>query len=233
MATTDAINLNQLKQSVINIKKYVDDNNHTHDNKNILDAITSDKISSWDSKSTFSGSYNDLADKPTIPTKTSQLTNDSGYLTEHQSLVGLATETYVNGKVSDLVNSSPEALNTLKELADALGNDPNFATTVSNQIGNKVDKVNGKGLSTNDLTNELKANYDAAYAHSQSAHFDGDYNSLANVPNIPNINGGVTGQILAKASNNDNDVQWVDMPDSSNFLSKVDKNVHYESSDLT
>ena len=182
MATTDAINLNQLKQSVINIKKYVDDNNHTHDNKNILDAITSDKISSWDSKSTFSGSYNDLADKPTIPTKTSQLTNDSGYLTEHQSLVGLATETYVNGKVSDLVNSSPEALNTLKELADALGNDPNFATTVSNQIGNKVDKVNGKGLSTNDLTNELKANYDAAYAHSQSAHFDGDYNSLANVP---------------------------------------------------
>ena len=143
---------------------------HTHSNKAILDAITSDKISSWDSKSTFSGSYNDLADKPTIPTKTSQLTNDSGYLTEHQSLVGLATETYVNRKVSDLVNSSPEALDTLKELADALGNDPNFATTVSNQIGNKVDKIDGKGLSTNDLTNALKANYDTAYTHSQSAH---------------------------------------------------------------
>lgn len=143
---------------------------HTHTNKAILDAITSDKISSWDSKSTFSGSYKDLADKPTIPTKTSQLTNDSGYLTEHQSLVGLATETYVNGKVSDLVNSSPATLDTLKELADALGNDPNFATTVSNQIGNKVDKVSGKGLSTNDLTSTLKANYDAAYNHSKSAH---------------------------------------------------------------
>ena len=143
---------------------------HTHTNKAILDAITSDKINSWDSKSTFSGSYKDLADKPTIPTKTSQLTNDSGYLTKHQSLVGLATETYVNGKVSDLVNSSPEALDTLKELADALGNDPNFATTVSNQIGNKVDKIDGKGLSTNDLTSTLKANYDAAYNHSKSAH---------------------------------------------------------------
>ena len=34
----------------------------------------------------------------------------------------------------------------------------------------KVNKVDGKGLSTNDLTNELKANYDAAYTHSQQAH---------------------------------------------------------------
>lgn len=158
---------------------------HTHTNKSILDSITSDKISSWDNKSTFSGSYNDLADKPTIPIKTSQLTNDSGYLTEHQSLVGLATESYVNNKISDLVNSSPETLDTLKELADALGNDPNFATTVSNQIGNKVDKIDGKGLSTNDLTSTLKANYDAAYTHSQSAHFSGNYNDLTNKPTIP------------------------------------------------
>ena len=158
---------------------------HTHTNKAILDAITDAKITEWNSKSTFSGSYNDLTNKPTIPTKTSQLTNDSGYLTEHQSLVGLATETYVNGKVSDLVNSSPETLDTLKELADALGNDPNFATTVSNQIGNKVDKIDGKGLSTNDLTNTLKANYDEAYTHSQSAHFSGNYNDLTNKPTIP------------------------------------------------
>ena len=61
-------------------------------------------------------------------------------------------------------------MDTLNELATALGNDANFATTVSNQIGSKVDKVNGKGLSTNDLTNELKTNYDAAYAHSTSVH---------------------------------------------------------------
>lgn len=40
---------------------------HTHSNKDILDNITSDKIDSWDNKSDFSGSYNDLTDKPTIP----------------------------------------------------------------------------------------------------------------------------------------------------------------------
>ena len=100
-----------------------------------------------------SGSYNDLTNKPTIP-----------------SIDGLATTNYVDSKVAGIVNSAPETLDTLNELATALGNDANFATTVSNQIGSKVDKVNGKGLSTNDLTNELKTNYDAAYTHSTSVH---------------------------------------------------------------
>lgn len=94
----------------------------------------------------------------------------------------LITKKYVDDKVASLVDSAPETLDTLKELSTALGNDPNFATTMATALGNKVDKVDGKALSTNDLTDELKANYDAAYTHSQSAHFDGDYNSLTNVP---------------------------------------------------
>ena len=40
---------------------------HTHDNKSVLDGITSDKVTAWDNKSDFSGNYNDLSDKPTIP----------------------------------------------------------------------------------------------------------------------------------------------------------------------
>lgn len=81
-----------------------------------------------------------------------------------------ATTDYVDTKVAGIVDSAPEALDTLNELADALGNDPNFATTVATQIGSKVDKVSGKGLSTNDLTAALKSNYDAAYTHSTTAH---------------------------------------------------------------
>ena len=57
----------------------------------------------------------------------------------------------------DMVDGSPAALDTLKELSAALGNDPNFATTVATQIGRKVDKVAGKGLSTEDYTSEEKA----------------------------------------------------------------------------
>lgn len=41
---------------------------HEHVNKDIIDTITQDKINGWDAKSDFSGSYNDLTDKPTIST---------------------------------------------------------------------------------------------------------------------------------------------------------------------
>ena len=41
---------------------------HEHANKDVIDTITQDKINGWDAKSDFSGSYNDLTDKPTIPT---------------------------------------------------------------------------------------------------------------------------------------------------------------------
>lgn len=72
------------------------------------------------------------------------------------SINGLATETYVNNKVASIVDSAPATLDTLNELAAALGDDSNFATTVATQIGNKVDKVDGKGLSTNDYTTAEK-----------------------------------------------------------------------------
>ena len=81
-----------------------------------------------------------------IPTKTSDLTNDSNFITSSD----------VDTKISALVDSAPETLDTLNELAEALGDDPNFATTIANQIGNKVDKIEGKGLSTNDYTTEEK-----------------------------------------------------------------------------
>ena len=45
-----------------------------------------------------------------------------------------------------------------------------IASKVKALLAEKVDKVTGKGLSTNDLTNELKTNYDAAYTHSQADH---------------------------------------------------------------
>lgn len=68
----------------------------------------------------------------------------------------LATEEYVDTSIASVVNSAPETLNTLNELAAALGNDENFATTVATQIGTKIDKIDGKGLSSNDYDSETK-----------------------------------------------------------------------------
>ena len=90
-------------------------------------------------------------------------THDYSNLINKPDLSVYATQTYVSDKVADLVGSAPETLDTLKELADALGNDPNFATTVANQIGAKadkssvytkseVDKIIGSSTSINDNT---------------------------------------------------------------------------------
>lgn len=57
----------------------------------------------------------------------------------------LATEEYVDEAVSGLIDSAPGALDTLNELAAALGDDPNFATTVTNNISNKLNKPETEG----------------------------------------------------------------------------------------
>lgn len=68
-------------------------------------------------------------------------------------IADFATETYVDTAVSDLVNSAPATLDTLKELSDALGADPNFSTTMTTALGNKVN--------TSDMVEMTNAEIDA------------------------------------------------------------------------
>ena len=67
----------------------------------------------------------------------------AGYLSS-ASLDDYATEIYVNTQISNLVDTAPTTLDTLNELAAALGDDPNFATTVSSSIGTKWTQDNTK-----------------------------------------------------------------------------------------
>ena len=56
----------------------------------------------------------------------------------------IANTEFVHGVVSDLVNGAPTALDTLQELATALGNDPNFSTTILSKIGEKESKTDAQ-----------------------------------------------------------------------------------------
>lgn len=56
----------------------------------------------------------------------------------------IANTEFVHGVISDLVNGAPDALDTLQELAKALGNDPNFSTTILNKIGEKESKADAQ-----------------------------------------------------------------------------------------
>ncbi|EHG8234486.1 shikimate transporter, partial [Salmonella enterica] len=53
----------------------------------------------------------------------------------------IATTAFVRAAIAALVDSSPGALDTLNELAAAIGNDPNFATTMTNALAGKMDKA--------------------------------------------------------------------------------------------
>ncbi|EFX7209199.1 phage tail protein [Shigella sonnei] len=70
-----------------------------------------------------------LSGTPTTPTATKGTNNTQ-----------IASTAFVMAAIAELVDSSPDALNTLNELAAALGNDPNFATTMTNALAGKQPK---------------------------------------------------------------------------------------------
>ncbi len=69
-------------------------------------------------------------------------------------LSGYATKSYVSQEINDLIGGAPGTLDTLKEIAEALGNDPNFATTITNMINNiglRVDDIETRVISLEDM----------------------------------------------------------------------------------
>ena len=107
-----------------------------------------------------SGNYSDLAGNPTT---VSSFSNDSGYITNAALPTNVSDLTndsnfaqvsYVDSSVAALVDSSPAALDTLNELAAAIGDDANFASTVTTSIGTKADQ---SSLDTTNTTVATKA----------------------------------------------------------------------------
>lgn len=73
-----------------------------------------------------------IEEKANYITHLSQLINDSGFQTEEE----------VNAAIQKIIGAAPEVLDTLKEIADALGNDPNFATTITKKLAAITEQVN-------------------------------------------------------------------------------------------
>ncbi|MBR4498161.1 MAG: hypothetical protein IKP08_05730, partial [Bacteroidales bacterium] len=107
-----------------------------------------------------SGDYNDLENKPTIPTKTSELTNDAGFLTAHQDISGKAntadlSDVATSGDYNDLENKP-----TIPTKTSELTNDAGFLTAHQD--------ISGKA-NTTDLSDVATS---------------GDYNDLENTPDL-------------------------------------------------
>ena len=103
---------------------------------------------------------------------------------EIPSLAGYATEAYVGTAISNLVDAAPTTLNTLNELAAALGDDANYATTISTALGNKLDSTTAAS------TYLTQTNASSAYAPIASPTFTGTVGgitkSMVGLGNIDN-----------------------------------------------
>ena len=113
---------------------------------------------------------------------------DTAYGWGDHSIEGYATETYVGTQISNLVDASPATLDTLNELAAALGDDPNFATTVSTSIGTKWTQDNTK-----------IANWDTAYGWGN--HATAGYAASSHVHSYLPLSGGTLSGSLSLGTN--------------------------------
>lgn len=98
--------------------------------------------SEFDSHTSASSSVHGIADTSVLATQA------------NVASASAAAASYADTAVSNLVDAAPEALNTLNELAAALGDDANFATTVTNSLAGKLDSSSASATyaTKNELT---------------------------------------------------------------------------------
>ena len=126
-------------------------------------------------------------------TNNNQLTNGAGYITS-SALSTYATQAYVGTEIGKIVDSAPTTLNTLNELAAALGDDPNFATTIADSIGRKLD------ASVNPITGATVSNDTITFTKSDASTFAvsiSDANTWRGIDDVP-----VNGQTAESISSN-------------------------------
>lgn len=154
---------------------------HTHSNLSTLNKVTESKLREWDNKSNFSGSYNDLTNKPTIPTVDvtkvyvdSEVSKKADKTHSHSEY---ATPSYVQEKIAEASLSGGEvdlsAYATKAEL-----NTKADKSHTHNELHSHSNKMVLDGI-TSSKVNEWN----------NKSTFNGDYNSLTNKPVIPSTEG--------------------------------------------
>ena len=137
--------------------------------------VSTDDLFTWNKKSNFSGNYSDLEGKPEIPTKTSQLENDSSFATTTQ-LATKAEKNHVHNysEIEDTPNLFSGAYAdltgkpTIPKVISQLENDLNFVNIT--QLNTKADKVHTHSYNNLEDLPTL---------------FSGNYNDLLNKPTVP------------------------------------------------
>lgn len=177
-------------------------NNYVHPENHPATLITEDEThrfvtdtekAKWNNKSDFNGSYNSLTDTPTIPSKTSQLTNDSDYTTKKYVDDEIAKAQIGGGDVPNLSNyATKEELSTKvdKVMGKSLIDDTEIERlkTIKNYNDSEIkasleQKANKNELHSHENKSVLDSiNQDKITSWNNKSNFDGNYGSLKNAP---------------------------------------------------
>ncbi len=187
IADSEDIDLDQLSEIVAYIKN----------NRDLIDEVTTSKVNISDIIDTLTSTainkplsakqgkelkslidsltivVNDKANSNTLSSHTN---NTIMHITSEERTnwndANSKKHTHSNNSVLDGITSNLITAwnNAVTHISDTVKHITSDERTLWNTVSNKVDKATGKGLSTNDLTNALKSNYDTAYTHSQSTH---------------------------------------------------------------
>ena len=122
-----------------------------------------DYVAKEQGKGLFSGSYTDLTDKPSIPTKTSDLSNDSGFLTSHQSLENYVTKENGKGLFTGSYNDLTNKPSLFSGNYNDLSNKPSIPTDVADLTDNSNTAFTPKSHTHGNITNDGKVGSDPNY----------------------------------------------------------------------
>ncbi len=112
LAAKDTVSESDLAAALAEKVNAAAEGNHSHGNKTVLDGITAAKVNAWDAKSDFSGNYNDLTNKPSIPAAYTHPASHPASM-----ITGLATVA-TSGAYADLTGK-PTIPTTVAALSDA------------------------------------------------------------------------------------------------------------------
>jgi hypothetical protein len=120
----------------------------------------------------------------------------------------IATTAYTDTAISNLVDSSPSALNTLNELAAALGDDANFSTTVTNSIATKLPLAGGT-ITGNVIYNDSVKNIFGSDSDTQILHNGSNFyiqNKTGDIYIQSNVDDDDSGDIYIQAKNGEHSI---------------------------
>ena len=122
---------------------------HGHNNKTVIDGITSEQVARWDRNTSFDGDYYSLKNRPNIPTHTSNLQNDSGFISEIPS--EYITETELENTINNIEK-------TVSSDIQPVDNNVTLWINTSENETTTVTRINDKTVASNTTWSSEKVN---------------------------------------------------------------------------